>query len=340
MASNDYPSAVRAGALAASRLLLELQVREQVEARGGSVDIFGAFGAVNLPILIRPLQNLLGAYLSEPDHGVLVTSERPMSIQRWTAAHEMGHYILKHKPSFDNENVLRRMPQPEDAIGGDFQEDEANSFAVAFLMPRWLLAYHLHRQGWSVDDFRHPAIVYQLSLRLGTSYEATCWTLSRYNWISQRDSQDLIKTKPKQIKQELLGSHEPPDYKCDVWLLTERDAGAAIDGSRNDLFVLRLAEHAGSGYLWNLNQLRASGFAVVKNETEAADPDEESVGSAVFRRVTANSPEAHSGRISIEEQRPWEPDQPLHTISMDYDFTGPEEQGLTRAERRVWLESA
>jgi hypothetical protein len=89
-----------------------------------------------------------------------------------------------------------------------------------------------------------------------------------------------------------------------------------------------------------LNQLRESGFAVVKSETEAADSDEESVGSPVFRRVTANSPEAHRGHMSIEEQRPWEPDQPLHKISMEYDFTGPEEKGLTRAERRVRLESA
>jgi Zn-dependent peptidase ImmA (M78 family) len=340
MASNDYPSAVRAGALAAGRLLAELQIREQVEARGSSIDVFGAFAAVDLPVLIRPLKNLLGAYLSEPDHGVLVTSERPMSIQRWTAAHELGHYILRHKPSLDDENVLRRMPQPADAIGGDFQEDEANSFAVAFLMPRWLVVYHLQRQGWSVDDLRQPAIVYQLSLRLGTSYEAMCWTLSRYNWIAPHDSQELMRTKPKQLKQELLGSHELDDYRCDVWLLTKKDAGAAIDGSRNDLFVLRLAEHAGSGYLWNLNRLRESGFAVVKNETEVADPDEESVGSPVFRRVTANSPEAHRGRMSIEEQRPWEPDQALHKISMEYDFTGPEEKGLTRAERRVRLESA
>lgn len=340
MASQDYPSAVRAGTMAAGRLLRELELQKQLEGRGGSIDIFGVFSTVGLPVLIRPLDGLLGAYLSEPDHGVLVTSERPMSIQRWTAAHELGHYILRHKPSLDNENVLRRMPQSSDAIGGDFQEDEANAFAVAFLMPRWLVAWHAQRQGWTADEFRNPAIVYQLSLRLGASYEAICWTLARYNFISGADSQELLETKPKKLKVELLGSHEPPDYKGDVWLLTERDAGASIDGSRNDLFVLRLAEHAGSGYLWNLNQLRESGFAVVKNETEESDEDPDSIGSPVVRRVTANSPEAHRGTMSIDERRPWEPVPPLRTISVDYDFTGPEEKGLTRAERRSWLETA
>ncbi len=50
------------------------------------------------------------------------------------------------------------------------------------------------------------------------------------------------------------------DYRGDVWLLTERDAGTRIDGSRNDLFVFRLEEHSGGGYLWNIDQLKASGF--------------------------------------------------------------------------------
>ena len=48
------------------------------------------------------------------------------------------------------------------------------------------------------------------------------------------------------------------DYRGDVWLLTERDARARIDGSFNDLFVLRLEEHSGGGYLWDIDQLKQS----------------------------------------------------------------------------------
>ncbi len=61
------------------------------------------------------------------------------------------------------------------------------------------------------------------------------------------------------------------DYRGDVWLLTERDAGTRIDGSRNDLFVFRLEEHSGGGYLWNIDQLKASGFGIVRDELEATD---------------------------------------------------------------------
>jgi hypothetical protein len=49
--------------------------------------------------------------------------------------------------------------QPADG----FQEVEADAFAVAFMMPRWLIGWHAERQGWTVTDFRQPNIVYQLS---------------------------------------------------------------------------------------------------------------------------------------------------------------------------------
>jgi hypothetical protein len=35
-------------------------------------------------------------------------------------------------------------------------------------------------------------------------------------------------TQPREIKVALLASHQPKDYRGDVWLLTERDAGTSI----------------------------------------------------------------------------------------------------------------
>jgi len=123
--ATDYASAVRVGTMAAARLHKQLDLRKQIESRGGSVDVFGVIQTLDLPLLLRPLEGLLGAYLSDPAPGVLITTERPMSIQRFTAAHELGHFSLRHKPSLDNENILRRMSTtPEQA--GDFQEVEAD----------------------------------------------------------------------------------------------------------------------------------------------------------------------------------------------------------------------
>ena len=137
MVAGNYAGAVRAGTMAAARLHEQLDMRGVIELRGGSVDVFEAIQALNLPLLLRPLQGLLGAYLNDPTPGVLITTKRPMSIQRFTAAHELGHYSLKHDPSLDDEGILRRMAAAAQSTG-DFQEVEADAFATAFMMPRWL----------------------------------------------------------------------------------------------------------------------------------------------------------------------------------------------------------
>jgi hypothetical protein len=56
--------------MAAARLHRNLGLRDEIEARGGNVDVFGAIQTLDLPLLLRPLQGLLGAYLSEPAPGV------------------------------------------------------------------------------------------------------------------------------------------------------------------------------------------------------------------------------------------------------------------------------
>src|SRR3546814_10885572 len=93
-----------------------------------------------------------------------------MSIQRFTAAHELGHYAMRHLPSLDDESILRRMPTSPEPTGL-FQETEADAFAVAFMMHKCLNLAHAARQGWQVDDLRRANIVYQLSLRHGASQD-------------------------------------------------------------------------------------------------------------------------------------------------------------------------
>ena len=336
----NYASAVRNGSMAAARLHLQLSTRERMQAQGGSVDVFGASFAIHLPLLLRPLKGLLGAYMPHPIPGVLITTERPLSIQRLTAAHEVGHFRLQHLPSLDDESILRRMAMPSASgvAGPNMQEVEADAFAVAFLMPRWLIEWHCHRQGWLARELATPVNVYQLSLRLGTSYEATTWTLQRLNLIPASVGRTLRETPPRAIKGELLRGYRPADYRGDVWLLTARDCEMRIDGSRNDHFVLRLHEHSGGGYLWNIDQLKASGFAVVRDDTEAVDHD--GIGGPTTRSVTAMLEKAQRGELSLSESRPWQPNAPITELKLNYDFTGPEEEGLSRAERRQIFEAA
>jgi Zn-dependent peptidase ImmA (M78 family) len=335
--ASDYPGAVRAGAMAAGRLHRTLGTRSLIESRAGSVDVFGAIAALDLPLLFRPLRGLLGAFLNFPIPGILVTTERPMSIQRFTAAHELGHFSLHHQPSLDDETILRRMPTSAEPTG-QFQETEADSFAIAFMIPKWLIQTHCFRQGWRMTDLRRPEIAYQLSLRIGASYEATCRTLVRYELITLTEMRDLIRTEPRLLKSDLLVDFRPANYRRDVWLLTERDEGTLIDGSQHDLFVLRLKEHSNGGYVWNFDQLVASGFAIVKDVRQEIDANV--IGNPVLRQVTASHSSGARGHLLLEEFRPWQPSPALSQLTLDFDLTGPEVEGLSRAERRRLFEAA
>lgn len=334
---SDYGQAIRRGTQAAARLHAKLGTRERVAEERGSIDVFEAMAALGLPVLLRPLSGLLGAYLPSPTQGVLLTTRRGLSVQRFTAAHELGHFCMGHDPSMDDDNIIRRSPF---STSGklDFQEVEANAFAAAFLMPRWLITLHKKQQDWTREDLADPQVVYQLSLRVATSFEATIWSLRRYNFIDQGTARNLSKVTLRSLKKVLLQDYEPDDFRRDVWVLTEKDAGSVITGSRNDLFILRLNEHSGGGYMWNIEELENSGFIVLRDGREA--PDMETVGSHTVRCVMAFLREARTGRLALNERRPWQPARPLREVVIDYDLSGPEEEGMPRAERRHRLEAA
>jgi predicted secreted protein len=207
-----------------------------------------------------------------------------------------------------------------------------------FLTPSWLLALIVEQQRWTANDLSHPTHVYQLSLRLGTSYRSTCYALERHKVLSHEECARLIDVEPKEIKKQLLTGYEPPDWRSDVWLLNEYDQGALIEGGRNDLFVVRLRENSGAGYLWNFDQLRDAGFALVDDDRE--EDSDQAIGGALTRRVTARSEERAQGQVTLQETRPWLSEAPLHELLLRYDLRGPESPGMWEPELRRVLQAA
>ena len=313
-------------------------MQQRITEQGGRIDVFGTLVACGVPLLFKPLDGLLGVFIPDPTPGVLITTQRGLSIQRFTGAHELGHFRLHHRSSLDDETILRRSPFLATS-GYDEQELEADAFAAAFLLPRWLFAVHFQRQGWTAAVMHDPHTVYQVSLRVGGSYQATCYAMERHRIIDRETCNALLQVQPRTIKQDLLSGYRPPNFQSDVWLLTEKDEGAVIEGSRNDLFVMRLQEHSNAGYVWNFEELERAGFVIVRDAYEA--PNHETIGGSVTRTVTAHSSVRHSGRLVLQEARPWlESGQPLAEFTLSFDLNGPEEEGLSQAERRHWLEAA
>jgi Zn-dependent peptidase ImmA (M78 family) len=334
----DNREAILVGAKAAHTLHRDLRIRDQLERSGGGrVDVFGAIGRLGATLMFQDLDKLLGAYVPLDELGILITTQRTLPVQRFTAAHELGHLFMKHEPSLDDEGILRRSPFSISSTGAR-QEREADAFASTFLTPKWLLALIVQRQKWPAKTLADPAIVYQASLRLGTSYQATCHALERHKVIGRSQREHLLSVEPRKIKRSLLEGYEPPDWRGDVWVLTDRDEGIFIEGGRNDLFVVRLRENSGAGYLWSFEDLQDAGFALVADEQES--DDNESVGGVLTRRVTARSSQRNQGEVTLTESRPWLPHQPLHRLHLLYDLRGPEQQGMWEPELQRVLQAA
>jgi Chagasin family peptidase inhibitor I42 len=147
----------------------------------------------------------------------------------------------------------------------------------------------------------------------------------------------MVDLKLKKIKQALLRGYEPKNYKGDVWVLTERDADTRIDGGPNDLFVVRLTEHSGSGYLWRVESIDGDALAVVADTRE--DIDVEGVGGSTMRLITTAAHDRRLGELRLSESRPWQPASPRTTLALQYNLTGAEQQGWYKDQRRQHQEA-
>jgi Zn-dependent peptidase ImmA (M78 family) len=321
--------AVLDGVLEATRLHQQLEIRDKIVSFAGRIDVFTAIIDKGAQLVFKKLDGLLGAYIPVPVPGILVTTERPLAIQRFTAAHELGHFFMKHRGSLDDEAILHRSPFLSAAY--DSNEVAADAFASEFLLPEWLVEFHAQQQQWSVGNLENPVDVYQLSLRVGLSYEATCRVLQKHRLLSKVTADKLVGIERKKIKQHLLGEHKLQNWFPNVWLLTEKDQGTAIYGEPNDVFVVKLKEHSGAGYLWNLDEASAAGFTIIANE-HIPPAHQLEIGGAVERVLMACSDQPLTGNLDFVETRPWDASSIYGRFSFAYDFRG-KEYGLPRVAR-------
>jgi len=325
----------------ADRLHKQFDTKARVEAGEGRIDVFRMLVMRDIPVIFRPLRKLLGAFINDPDKGVIVTSQRPLRVQRFTAAHELGHEALGHEGSLDDEEVLTRALF-ETEKNYDPREIQANAFASRLLTPDWLIVQHMKRQDWTRESLRDPGVVYQLSLRMGSSYSATCYALEGSKAIDRRTRKNLLKVERRTIKQSLVRPYEPKTWHSDVWLVTDRDNGTILEGSRSDLVMLRFEEHPSSGYLWQFGDLADAGLAI-REDGRAAASNEQHIGGIVFRTVIAEPQDdgGASGHVSLREVRPWQATgEPLQSLELDINFSGPLSPGLLPEQREALLQVA
>ncbi|MBN8612714.1 MAG: ImmA/IrrE family metallo-endopeptidase [Deltaproteobacteria bacterium] len=331
MPLTSYREAILEGAQAAHRLHVQLGTKDLVETgRLSSVDVFRAVAESGAAMLFRPLGGLQGAFLGPPafaSEGIIVSTKYPLHVQRFTAAHELGHLLMGHAPSFDSQVGLWR------GEGRDLQEVAADSFASEFLMPLWLFVHHARNHRWSAAALSEPSVAYQLSLRLGASYEATCWGLRGHRIVGSKVADTLATHEPKTMKLgALAGRHLERDSRANVWVVEPGDHRQRLEGNPTDLILFRFPERTTEGYVWDEGALQAAGLEVVDDWRTNETIDD--VGGPVTRTIATRAPENGGGHypIALTERRPWDPDDQITALEVELDLFG-REVGLPRFAR-------
>jgi Zn-dependent peptidase ImmA (M78 family) len=288
----------------AKRIHRELGLQDRVTGGAGLVDVFEVIGELGIPLVFKPLTSALGLCLPAPLRGIMVTTRRGLHIQRYTAAHELGHAMLEHRGSVDFEILERGPLGPTD--GRDLQEVAAEAFAAEFLLPRWLYRHHIQSQGWTVNGhLRNPDVVYQLSLRMSASYEATCWGLVSHQILPQGEVDALRKVQVARLKSNLGGKFKPGNSWADVWRLTLKDDGTRLVGNPDDLLRIELEEAAGSGHQWQIEAFQEAGYLVLSDES-AFSREPLLYGAATTRTLIVRPPEGGLGAVTLRETQPWD----------------------------------
>lgn len=284
------------------------------------VDVFGAIQKLGIVLAFRPLGKVSGVYVpGKPASGILLHEGHPRTRQRYSAGHELGHYVFGHEVEIDLEpdaGLQRAAGERWPA-----HEKEAEAFAAWFLMPRRLLRSGLEHLG--IGDPKDPYDVYALSLWLGTSYTATARQLAVTRLVDSRRADEWSSIPPANLKQALAGEMVPDDLRNDVWWLDVRHHMQPVDARPGDRLVVTLPEIPSSGFSWRFisipGQMRllADSYSdhwepdfaiegVQRPELAGADP--EAAGDGSDRSfVLEVSPEAEGGvdHLALVKEQSW-----------------------------------
>lgn len=241
---------------AADDLLNDLEI-DQAE----TVDVFEIVDRLGLWLVFNRLDNLLGASIPKGKGGIMLTTQRGPSVQRYTAAHEIGHWVLDiNEPAFDSEEDIFYPT-------GD-REQLAQLFAGQLLMPPPLVFATCARHGITNHVSATAPAVYLVARDMGASYEAASRQLSNLDIISTTTRDELLRRKPAEAKTELCHGHRPRGA-VDVWPVGLAAGGGQVRVTEGDELVITLPENRTTGHRWMTEQeiaIRASHVSIPEPE--------------------------------------------------------------------------
>jgi Zn-dependent peptidase ImmA (M78 family) len=209
------------------------------------IDVFGMCEDLGLWLAFLPMDKLLGAFVPEGVGGVLITDRRPSSVQRYTAAHELGHWRLDlgRGVALDGEeHVFGASPVERERL--------AQTFAASLLMPPPLLLSLIERMGLSSGETMEPVHAYFVAREAGVSYEAAVRQLGNIGAISSGRVTALLEVNRLSIKRSLANGRRPINGYADVWPVDEHWDDQLVSMRVEDEVVISLPENRSTGYRW------------------------------------------------------------------------------------------
>ncbi len=347
----------------AERLHREFDTKARAEEGEGRIDVFGMLVKRDIPVMFRPLKNLLGAYIDDPDQGVIVTTQRPLPVQRFTAAHELGHAALGHEASLDEEDILTRAHFVTEAnydareiqlwskagsssteavtkANYDIREIQANAFAIRTSIAA--LADRPTHEATRLDAREPDRSDHRVPARAPDGVEL------RSDLLCPRRQQGHRPADVREAAEGQAQDHQasPRQAIRAGELVRGRVAGHGA-GQRNgaggqpvrpggtqDSTSTPARATSGSSATSQTRALRSGRTAA------AASSSKQHIGGVVFRTVIAEplNEGGASGHVQLREVRPWQAaGELLHSLELDFGLSGPVPAGLLPAQREALL---
>lgn len=212
------------------------------------IDVYGAMDQLGLFLAFAPLDHLLGVSLPQPG-GVMVTSRRGPGVQRYTAAHELGHCVMHHRGLLlDGELEVTGHSEIE-------TERQAQLFAAYFLMPPELAHRVADEHGVTADDAT-PGRLYLAARDMGVSYEAAVRHLANLKRVARGAVERLVWAQ-RTAKRDAAFGLTPAPGTPDVWPVRATGGGSELSVTAGDEVFVRIPENRSTGYRWRLARVEA-----------------------------------------------------------------------------------
>lgn len=208
------------------------------------IDVFGLIRQNELVLRFMELDRLLGAFVPGEPAGVIVNSRLPPALQRYTAAHEAGHYYL-HAEAFALDGASEIEGRTPDHL-----EEEAQLFASHLLMPLPLMTRAARSVGITRGTAPSADQIYALAGILGVSFTAVLVQLRNLDLITFRQLRPLQSVRPVAVQRNRTFGERIIEPGTHVWTQEEVTGGETHNLYIGDVVAVDLPENRTTGYRW------------------------------------------------------------------------------------------